>query len=86
MLLSTIFLSLLPTTLGSFYDNPELEIPPASGSPLDELKAKWDFDVSTTPGPITIEMGTISGCGIKFLTADMHGDSGGFQEYQHLRI
>src|SRR5882757_32644 len=36
----------LPTTLASFYDNPEVEIPPETGSPLEELKAKWDFDVS----------------------------------------
>ncbi|OAP61830.1 agmatinase [Fonsecaea erecta] len=40
----TILLPLLPVAHSSFYDNPELEIPPESGSPLDELKAKWDFD------------------------------------------
>ena len=28
----------------SFYDNPEVELPPSSGTPLDELKDKWDFD------------------------------------------
>lgn len=43
VLASALFVSL---TLCSFYDNPELELPPASGTPLDELKDKWDFDVS----------------------------------------
>jgi hypothetical protein len=43
---SALFVSL---TLCSFYDNPELELPPASGTPLDELKEKWDFDVSLLP-------------------------------------
>ncbi|KIW98660.1 agmatinase [Cladophialophora bantiana CBS 173.52] len=40
----SILLSLLPFAHSSFYDNPELEIPPESGSPLEDLKAKWDFD------------------------------------------
>ncbi|KIX98482.1 uncharacterized protein Z520_05783 [Fonsecaea multimorphosa CBS 102226] len=39
-----ILLPLLPLAHSSFYDNPDLEIPPEGGSPLDELKAKWDFD------------------------------------------
>ena len=30
----------------SFYDNPELELPPDGGTPLEELKEKWDTDVS----------------------------------------
>lgn len=29
----------------SFYDNPEVELPPEGGTPLDELKAKWDSEV-----------------------------------------
>lgn len=28
----------------SFYDNPELDVPPEGGTPLDELKDKWDFE------------------------------------------
>lgn len=43
VLASALFVS---HTLCSFYDNPELELPPAGGTPLDELKEKWDFDVS----------------------------------------
>ena len=30
---------------GSFYDNPELDPIPETGSPLDDLKAKWDAEV-----------------------------------------
>ncbi|KAK7887949.1 hypothetical protein LTR67_009343 [Exophiala xenobiotica] len=30
----------------SFYDNPEVEVRPETEIPLDELKAKWDFDWS----------------------------------------
>ncbi len=32
----------------SFYDNPEVELPPEGGTPLDELKAKWDSEVCET--------------------------------------
>lgn len=39
-------LALVPFTRASFYDNPEFDLPPESGTPLDELKAKWDTDVS----------------------------------------
>jgi hypothetical protein len=48
MLLYTSFVlfASLPLSTASFYDNPELESPSDSGTPLDELKAKWDFDVS----------------------------------------
>lgn len=28
----------------SFYDNPEVDIPPKSGTPIDELKDKWDAE------------------------------------------
>jgi hypothetical protein len=45
----SVLLPLLPLARSSFYDNPELEIPAESGTPLDELKAKWDFDVSVCP-------------------------------------
>jgi hypothetical protein len=45
----SVLLPLLPLARCSFYDNPELEIPAESGTPLDELKAKWDFDVSVCP-------------------------------------
>jgi hypothetical protein len=40
------FLVAFPAAHASFYDNPEVELPAASGTSLDELKAKWDFDVS----------------------------------------
>jgi hypothetical protein len=30
----------------SFYDNPEVEVRPETEIPLEQLKAKWDFDVS----------------------------------------
>ncbi|KIW63076.1 agmatinase [Phialophora macrospora] len=40
----SVLVPLLPLARCSFYDNPELEIPTESGTPLDELKAKWDFD------------------------------------------
>ncbi|EXJ90912.1 agmatinase [Capronia coronata CBS 617.96] len=40
--LSLLFL--LPFTAASFYDNPEFDVPSESGTPLDELKAKWDTD------------------------------------------
>ncbi|RVX66991.1 Guanidinobutyrase [Exophiala mesophila] len=36
--------ALLPQGWASFYDNPEVETPPKSGTPLDELKEKWDFE------------------------------------------
>lgn len=45
--------ALLPLATSSFYDNPEVELPPKSGTPLDELKAKWDFDVSECKSPGT---------------------------------
>ena len=34
----------LASVNASFYDNPELEDPPKSGTPLEELKDKWDFE------------------------------------------
>ena len=42
--LFTLFLASLTTA--SFYDNPELDLPPKGGTPLDELKAKWEAEVS----------------------------------------
>jgi hypothetical protein len=33
---------------GSFYDNPKVEQPPEGGTPIEELKAKWGSDVSST--------------------------------------
>lgn len=45
----SLSLLLLPFASSSFYDNPEFDLPPEAGTPLDELKAKWDFDVSTPP-------------------------------------
>lgn len=42
-LLSLILSSRLVSS--SFYDNPKLELPPEGGTPLDELKAKWDLEV-----------------------------------------
>ncbi|KEF52186.1 agmatinase [Exophiala aquamarina CBS 119918] len=41
LIASTLFAS---STLASFYDNPEWDLPQAGGTPLEELKAKWDFD------------------------------------------
>ena len=41
--------ALLPQGWASFYDNPEVETPPKSGTPLDELKEKWDFEVGADP-------------------------------------
>ncbi|EHY60118.1 hypothetical protein HRR83_006478 [Exophiala dermatitidis] len=40
--LSLLFLA--PFTGASFYDNPKLDLPSESGTPLEELKAKWDTD------------------------------------------
>lgn len=48
VLASTLF---LPLTLCSFYDNPEWDLPSPPGTPIEELKAKWDFDVSF-PDPV----------------------------------
>jgi hypothetical protein len=42
--LSLLFL--LPFAQASFYDNPEFDLPPESGTPLDELQAKYGTDVS----------------------------------------
>ena len=42
----TPFLFLSRLAQCSFYDNPEVELPPEGGTPLDELKAKWDSEVS----------------------------------------
>lgn len=41
--------ALLPQAWASFYDNPDVETPPKAGTPLDELKAKWDFEVRPEP-------------------------------------
>jgi hypothetical protein len=30
----------------SFYDNPPVDLPPDGGTPLEELRARWDADVS----------------------------------------
>ncbi|KAK5050602.1 hypothetical protein LTR84_003884 [Exophiala bonariae] len=38
---STLF---VPLALCNFYDNPEFDLPPPTGTPLEELQAKWDFD------------------------------------------
>ncbi len=43
-LLSLFLLSQLATC--SFYDNPPVELPPDGGTPLEELRARWDADVS----------------------------------------
>ncbi|KAK5946669.1 hypothetical protein PMZ80_000812 [Knufia obscura] len=37
-------LALLRLSRASFYDNPPLELPPAEGTPLDELERKWGTD------------------------------------------
>ena len=29
----------------SFYDNPELDLPAPDGTPVEELEAKWGFEV-----------------------------------------
>jgi hypothetical protein len=47
--ISFVLLASLSFSIASFYDNPELESPGESGTPLDELKQKWDFDVSALP-------------------------------------
>lgn len=39
----------VPLAFCNFYDNPEWDLPSPSGTPLEELKAKWDFDVSISP-------------------------------------
>lgn len=40
-----ILLTIGQLAVSSFHDNPKIELPPSSGPPLDELKAKWDTDV-----------------------------------------
>ncbi|KAK4935565.1 hypothetical protein LTR10_023390 [Elasticomyces elasticus] len=37
-------IALLPLATSSFYDNPEVELPQKSGTPLDELEAKFGTD------------------------------------------
>ncbi|RMZ90735.1 hypothetical protein DV736_g2032, partial [Chaetothyriales sp. CBS 134916] len=45
---SALFVLLASSVRSSFYDNPELDPIPETGSPLDELKQKWDSDWSFT--------------------------------------
>ena len=83
----SFLLRLLPLAFCSFYDNPELELPTESGTPLDALKAKWDFEVSSLPS-----------CWLEYQTARKDRKaldrgmmlsnvySGGFQASQHLHI
>jgi len=40
--------------LASFYDNPEQNLPLASGTPLDKLVEKWDSEVSKDISELTL--------------------------------
>lgn len=47
LIYSLLFLvAVVRLSRASFYDNPSLELPPAGGTPLDELEKKWGTDVS----------------------------------------
>jgi len=62
LIASALFAS---STFASFYDNPEWDLPPAEGTPLEELKAKWDFDVSLSVH-WPEEIGLVNSLGIEY--------------------
>ncbi len=94
MLLPSISVSLLipflPWAQCSFYDNPELELPAETGTPLDELKAKWDFEVSSisSAGQRAVRwcLGKEQSCIRPKVPVIECIYSGDFQAYQHSHI
>lgn len=60
LICSVLFLvAVVRLSRASFYDNPALELPPAGGTPLDELEKKWGTDVSPPPSYYEIKVTAI---------------------------